>query len=149
MASWVQKTAAAVIALALAAGPTASAQPALRDFLTQQFDVQEPRNADDGYAHIVGPLWGTLSDSRTALHTLNNLRVGQQIRIVGVCDENCSDLDLRVRDPSGALLAFDTRGNDQPVIDLRAGTYGQHTIEVDMANCDAPRCRYAVNVYTR
>jgi hypothetical protein len=68
---------------------------------------------------------------------------------VGVCDENCGDLDLRVRDPRGVLLAFDTRGNDRPTIDLRANTYGQHMIEVDMASCEAPRCRYAVNVYTR
>jgi hypothetical protein len=149
MASWVQKALAALIALmALTAAPAASAQPALQDFLTRQLDVQEPRNADDGYAHAVGPLAGSLASERAAQLPLT-LRVGQEVRIVGVCDQNCEDLDLRVRDPRGALVGFDTHSNDSPVVDLRANMYGQHTIELDMVRCTAPRCRYAVNVYTR
>jgi hypothetical protein len=148
MGSWVKKTAAALIALTVLAGPTASAQPSLRDFLTQQLDNREPENADDGYSQIVGPLSGSLSSSRAAQLPLT-LRAGQQIRIVGVCDENCDDLDLRVLDPAGRIVALDTRGNDHPVVDIRGAMYGQHTIEVGMIDCRAPRCRYAVNVYTR
>jgi hypothetical protein len=149
MGSWVKKAAVALIALAFVAGATASAQPALQDFLTQQLDNREGQNADDGYARVVGPLTGALASSRAAQHALNNLRVGRQIRIVGVCDQNCDDLDLRVIDPQGQIVALDTRGNNHPVIDMSAETFGTHTIEVGMIDCRAPRCRYAVNVYTR
>ncbi|MGD9967690.1 MAG: hypothetical protein AB7T59_14305 [Hyphomonadaceae bacterium] len=149
MGSWLKTAAAALTALALAAGATASAQPMLQDFLTQQLDNRELRNADDGYARIVGPLTGTLASAGAASHTLNNLRVGQEIRIVGVCDSACADLDLRVIDPRGRVIASDTRGDEHPSIDMRAEMFGQHTIEVDMADCGAARCRYAVNVYTR
>lgn len=147
MGHWVQKAAAALIALALVASPTASGQD-LRDYLTQQLDNQEPNNVERGFAHAVGPLAGTLSTSRSAQLPLT-LRAGQEIRIVGVCDEACNDLDIRVLNPRGEIIAQDIRGNDHPVVDLRAEMFGQHTIEVDMADCDAPRCRYAVNVYTR
>lgn len=147
MASWVQKVAAAAIALALVAGPPASAQPDLRDYLTQQLDNQEPDNAERGFAHAVGPLSGMLSSGATAQLPLT-LRAGQEIRIVGVCDQTCDDLDLRVVDPRGEVLALDTRSDSRPVIDLRAEMFGQHMIEVGMVDCRAPRCRFAVNVYT-
>ena len=147
MGHWVQKAAAALIALALVASPTASGQD-LRDYLTQQLDNQEPNNAERGFAHAVGPLAGTLASSRAAQLPLT-LRAGQEIRIVGVCDQECGDLDIRVLNPRGQIIAQDVRGNDHPVVDLRADMFGQHTIEVGMIDCDAPRCRYAVNVYTR
>ena len=137
MGSWVQKAAAALIALALVASPTASAQPDLRDYLTRQLDSQEPDNAERGFAHAVGPLSGMLASSRAAQLPLT-LRAGQEIRIVGVCDQ-----------ARGDIIALDTRGDDHPIVDLHAEMFGQHTIEVGMIDCSAPRCRYAVNVYTR
>ena len=148
MGLWVQKAAAALIALALVAGSTASAQTDLRDYLTRQLDSQEPDNADRGFAHAVGPLSGALASDGAAQLPLT-LRAGQQIRVVGVCDEDCNDLDLRIMNPRGEVIAQDTRGNDHPVVDVRADMFGQHIIEVGMVDCRAPRCRYAVNVYTR
>ncbi len=56
---------------------------------------------------------------------------------------------IRVLNPRGEIVAQDVRGNDHPVVDLRAEMFGQHTIEVGMIDCRAPRCRFAVNVYTR
>jgi hypothetical protein len=148
MGHLLQKAAAALIALALVAGPTASAQPDLRDYLTRQLDNQEPDNAERGFAHAVGPLSGALASNRAAQLPLT-LRAGQEIRVVGVCDPACSDLDLRILDPRGDIIALDTRDNARPVVDVRAEMFGRHTIEVGMLDCAAPRCRYAVNVYTR
>ncbi|MFN3465349.1 MAG: hypothetical protein ACK4X1_14875 [Terricaulis sp.] len=148
MGHLLQKAAAALIALALVAGPTASAQPDLRDYLTRQLDNQEPDNAERGFAHAVGPLSGTLASNRAAQLPLT-LRAGQEIRVVGVCDQACNDLDLRILNPRGDIIALDTRSNARPVVDVRAEMFGRHTIEVGMLDCDAPRCRYAVNVYTR
>jgi hypothetical protein len=119
MSFWVQKAAAALIALALVAGSPASAQPDLRDYLTQQLDNQEPDNANRGFAHAVGPLSGMLASSRAAQLPLT-LRAGQEIRIVGVCDEACSDIDIRVLNPRGQIIAQDVRDDDHPVVDLRA-----------------------------
>lgn len=148
MGHLLQKAAAALIALALVAVPTASAQPDLRDYLTRQLDNQEPDNAERGFAHAVGPLSGTLASNRAAQLPLT-LRAGQEIRVVGVCDQACNDLDLRILNPRGDIIALDTRSNARPVVDVRAEMFGRHTIEVGMLDCDAPRCRYAVNVYTR
>jgi len=148
MGHLLQKAAAALIALALVASTAASAQPDLRDYLTRQLDNQEPDNAERGFAHAVGPLSGALASNRAAQLPLT-LRAGQEIRIVGVCDQACNDLDLRILNPRGEIIALDTRSNARPVVDVRAEMFGRHTIEVGMLDCDAPRCRYAVNVYTR
>ena len=148
MGHLLQKAAAALIALAVVASTAASAQPDLRDYLTRQLDNQEPDNAERGFAHAVGPLSGALASNRAAQLPLT-LRAGQEIRIVGVCDQACNDLDLRILNPRGDIIALDTRSNARPVVDVRAEMFGRHTIEVGMLDCDAPRCRFAVNVYTR
>lgn len=146
MGSWVRKAVAALFALALVAAPVASAQD-LRDYLQQQVDNSEPNVAEDGYARAAGPLAGRLINAGAASLPMT-FRSGQEIRIVGVCDQSCSALDLRVVDPGGRAIAHDGGGN-QASIDVRPVVTGQYTIEVGMTRCDAPNCRYAVTVYTR
>jgi hypothetical protein len=145
MGSWVRKALAALFALSLVAAPAASAQD-LRDYLQQQVDNSEPNVAEDGYARAAGPLAGRLINAGAASLPMT-FRSGQEIRIVGVCDQRCSALDLRVLDPGGRMIAHD--GGGSPSIDIRPVITGQYTIEVGMTRCDAPNCRYAVTVYTR
>lgn len=147
MGSWVQKAAAALIALTLVAAPAATAQD-LRDYLQQQLDNREPNVAEDGYARAAGPLAGRLASSRADAMPMT-FRSGQQIRIVAVCDQACEDLDMRVLDPGGRIIASDVAGNNHPTIDIRPVITGQYTIEVGMIRCEAQSCRYAVTIYTR
>lgn len=141
---------AALAALTLLAVPTASAQvpePIARDLAAKLSRVEAPL-AEQGYALAAGPLPGGIQQ----LHARQipvTLRAGQDYQIVGVCDRNCGDLDVRLIDPRQALIAGDVRGNNTPSFNVRPAVTGQHIIEVGMIRCDAPRCWFAVNVYAR
>lgn len=75
------------------------------------------------------------------------LQTGTTYGIVGVCDVECSDLDLRLLDPDGASVSEDDAGDDGPVLLVAPERSGAFTVEVSMVRCAAPSCGWAVQVY--
>lgn len=144
------KILAAMAALTLLAVPSASAQvpdPIARD-LAAKLAREEAPLTGQGYALAAGPLPGGIPPLQ-ARQIPVTLRANQDYQIVGVCDRNCGDLDVRLIDPRQATIAGDVRGNNTPSFSVRPAVTGQHIIEVGMVRCDAPRCWFAVNVYSR
>jgi hypothetical protein len=149
MASWVKNTAAGLAALALMAG-TAAAQvpdPFARE-LAQRLARAEVVLAENGYARAAGPFAGGLRE-RQARRFVVTLRAGQDYRIVGVCDQRCADMDLRLFAPNGQLIAQDVLDDAAPVIHARPPITGRYEIESAMAQCRADPCWFAFNVYAR
>jgi hypothetical protein len=146
----VRKLAAALAALALFAGASASAQvPApFAHELAARLTQAESGVKDDGYMLVAGPFAGALP-ARTARQIIINLRAGQTYRFVGVCDGRCTDFDLRLLDPNGDVVAEDSADDDTPTLRVRAAVTGPHRVEVAMYNCAADQCWYAFNVYSR
>lgn len=70
---------------------------------------------------------------------------GGEVMFIGVCDENCGDLDLIVRDASGRELGRDFEPDDVPIV-IIDGTAGTYTVEVSMADCTG-RCHWGVGVF--
>jgi len=69
--------------------------------------------------------------------------------IVGVCDNDCDDLDLLLYDRNDNVVAQDTEIDDYPTLALPAGRSGLHYVEAAMASCDVDPCFYAVQVFHR
>ncbi|MGA7935472.1 MAG: hypothetical protein WCA35_18115, partial [Kovacikia sp.] len=69
--------------------------------------------------------------------------------LIGVCDRDCRDLDLRLYDENGNLVAADTSSDDTPFVSLTPRWSGQFYLRVDMANCRANYCYYGVGVFGR
>lgn len=69
------------------------------------------------------------------------------IAIMGDCDQDCVDLDLRVFDAQGVELGSDVLADNYPVVSVqvRAGTRVE--VELDMVNCDAVYCYAAYSVF--
>lgn len=150
MAFGVKKALAGLAALALIAGATASAQvpdPYARE-LAQKLARAEILLGERGYARGAGPFAGGLGPRQSQRFTLM-LRAGQDYRIVGVCDDRCDDLDLRLRDPNGEVVGQDVLEDSVPVIHARPQITGQYAVEVAMLRCRVETCWYAVNVYAR
>ena len=149
MASWAKKTAAALAAFALLAAPAAAQvpDPFARE-LAQKLARAELILSDDGYARAAGPFAGGLREGEGRRFTVT-LRAGQDYRIVGVCDNRCRDLDLRLHDPNARMVAEDVLEDAAPIIHVRPYATGQYAIEAIMHGCSAAPCWFAFNVYSR
>ena len=79
-----------------------------------------------------------------------NLRAGVRYTVIGVCDRDCVDLDLRVHAPEGdAVLGEDVNTDDVPVVTFTAREDGPHPLTVVMSDCGAELCYFAVRVAGR
>ncbi|MBD1848839.1 hypothetical protein H6F87_02245 [Cyanobacteria bacterium FACHB-502] len=88
----------------------------------------------------------TLRDGRSSVMTLN-LRSGASYRLVGVCDADCADLDLKLYDQNGNLISSDIAADSTPIISVVPRWSGQFYLQVDMANCQANYCYYGIGVF--
>ena len=79
-----------------------------------------------------------------------NLRAGVRYTVVGVCDSDCADLDLRAHSPGGnVVLGEDVNTDDVPVVSFVARDDGPHPITVVMSECRTELCYFGVRVLAR
>jgi hypothetical protein len=103
---------------------------------------------NEGMARLGNPLVGSINaNASTSLQV--NLTAGRRYRLFGVCDNDCSDLDLRLVDPSGTTVAEDVDTDDVPIVAHTAQRSGSYRVQVIMARCSASPCRYGVSLYGR
>ena len=103
---------------------------------------------DKGYAMSHEIFMGRLDDDAT--ESLNiPLDGGTQYILVGVCDQDCSDVDLTIYDPNGKEVDSDLETDDKPVLTLTAASSGQYRVKVSMVACSANPCRYGVGVWAK
>lgn len=148
MGVWAKLAAAALAALVLAAPAAAQVPDPFARELAQKLSYAEQALGDGGYSRAAGPFAGGLEPGAERRFPLT-LRAGQDYRIVGVCDQRCGDVALRLYDPNDALIARDLPEGGVPVMHVRPAFTGSHIVEVATSNCSAAQCWYAVNVYSR
>ncbi len=141
---------AALAALALTAAPASAQVPGpYAAQLAQQLARGETALRDQGFSRVAGPFAGGLP-SRGERRVPITLRAGQEYRIFGVCDADCTDLDLRLLEGGGATpISEDLAANDVPLLAVRPRATGQYIIQVLMPGCANAPCYFAVNVYAR
>jgi len=74
---------------------------------------------------------------------------GVEYLIAGVCDQDCSDLDLALAHSQGAILFTDEMDDDAPVLQFVSTTAGLHTVWVTMYACSVEPCSFAYRVFRR
>lgn len=77
------------------------------------------------------------------------MNIGYEFQIVGVCDADCGDLDIRLYGGDGSLIVEDTSTNNQPNVGVIPSTSGTFNIQVHMYACSVAPCFYAVQLYAR
>lgn len=75
------------------------------------------------------------------------LRRGVRYAFVGVCDQDCGDLDIRLLDPSDREIGKDVEKDDVPVVEFVADKSGEFTVRVEMAECSDAPCAYGIGVF--
>ncbi|WP_395645724.1 toll/interleukin-1 receptor domain-containing protein [Terricaulis sp.] len=117
--------------------------------LMQQLQQAEAAFAQQGYQPVGQPVSGLLPNAQ-AWNTNVSLVAGYDYRLIGVCDQNCGDLDLALYDQSGAVVAQDQSADAHPVVGGVPSYTGNFTIQAHMFQCNAPQgCYYALALYGR
>jgi hypothetical protein len=139
-------------AFALAAGAFAAAPAAAQDeweaqvgrILAQASAQYEQRGYHPSHAVHTGALNNGAGEDVTV-----PLEAGVQYQIVGVCDTDCTDLDLRLVNPDGVDVDSDAQADDLPIVSVTPSRAGSYRIHVVMAACSAEPCRYGLGIYAK
>lgn len=132
--------AAATLTAAMLVSP-AAAQNAAGPVVAQQLDAVTSEMGLAAGARVTGRLAAGRSETATIQS------VGGPTWFIGVCDGNCTDLDLIVRDASGREVGRDEEIDDVPLV-AAVTTAGTFTVEVSMADCRG-ECDWGVGVFRR
>lgn len=101
--------------------------------------------SDDGYSvenYVVGKLDEDETDSWTFW-----LDGGNDYTIIGVCDEDCGDIDLTILDDDDDVVDEDVLEDDYPIVSVSPRRDGAYTIDVDMYECDVEPCYFGIAIF--
>ena len=133
--------------------PPAVTQPPVGDQNWQQTLATQLQQANtilgqQGFQQVGQPFSSSLSPGQSQ-DLPAEMSVGYEYQIVGVCDADCTDLDIRVYGGNGGLIAEDTSANNQPNVGVLPSTSGTFSIQVAMYACTVAPCFFAVQLYGR
>jgi len=77
------------------------------------------------------------------------LDAGVQYALVGVCDEDCEDIDLGLFDADGEQVDSDYELDEVPIVSVTPSVTGRYRVHAYMASCDVEPCFYGVGVFGR
>ena len=142
-----KKRAAFVAVLACLANASASAQTGdYRQQLDQQLQKSRELFQQQGYSIAAGPFTGALPVGGKERFTLP-VENGVSYKILGVCDNDCQDVDLRVFNMNGQNIGEDVTDDDIPIVELQPTGTGTVQLEANMIKCTSTPCYHAVEVY--
>jgi hypothetical protein len=137
-----------VVALGFATATEALAQDSFQQQVRRYLNRAAASVVEHGYSADRDPVTGSLrSGARESM--MINLTGGTRYAIVGVCDNDCTDVDLRIWDPSGTKLAEDILTDDTPILEFTATNTGQYRLSVEMATCSTNPCYWGFQVFAR
>lgn len=136
---------AGALAFALAMASQAAAQNAgnqIRELLNKADEVM----TKNGYSSLG---WAKVGAAEPGAITRFKISFagGGQLQIVGVCDNDCSDIDAHLYDSNGNEVAKDVEKDDAPIVGTT--TAGTYTVQLDMITCKAAPCGFAMKAYKK
>jgi hypothetical protein len=111
-----------------------------------QFRIIKTFAESVGYQEAHKVLLSSLRDDAEETQNLQ-LEGGWEYRVMGLCDADCSDIDLFVSDPSGTQVGSDTGTSDAPIVNFSAPRDGRYQVRVRMAACSNQPCYYGVAAF--
>ncbi len=101
-----------------------------------------------GFSPVIGMEDVVVSMQPTDVHAWSlSLRQKVNYRIIAECDNECSDLDMELIDPSGKIVERDTLPDSAPVINIQPPANGIYTARLIMRTCTVAPCYAAGRLY--
>lgn len=104
--------------------------------------------AAQGFQRLAEPVSGQMQQGQHT-NVPVNLEVGGEYRIIGVCDSDCSDMDLILYDQNNNIVSQDTLPDPAPIVSVVPQWTGAFTAQAVMHNCTVQPCYYALVLYGR
>ncbi|MEZ5994804.1 MAG: toll/interleukin-1 receptor domain-containing protein [Hyphomonadaceae bacterium] len=126
-------------------------QPGVVDYRQQILDrlaQVEQAFSSQGYQRLAEPVTGQLAQGQNA-GTPVSLQAGGDYRIIGVCDQDCGDLDLILYDQANNVVSQDQLTDATPIVSVAPQYSGAYTVQAVMHNCTIQPCFYALVLYGR
>lgn len=98
-------------------------------------------NEAEGFTKVAGTEDEITTLQPTQTHEYSvSLAQGTVYRIIGACDNECSDFDLELLDPSGRVVESDTLPDDVPIINITPRAAGNYKVRMTMKTCTIAPC---------
>jgi hypothetical protein len=139
-----------VLAAALIAAPAQAQRPQQQylDAIRIQLERMGGHALQRGYAPAGGLTYGTLNAGARETRPLS-LQAGVAYAILGACDQDCSDMDLRLLAPDSVLVTQDVEVDDRPVLEFTVPRSGVYLVMVMMPGCRQSPCYWGFQLYQR
>jgi hypothetical protein len=100
----------------------------------------------EGFTEIGEPESGSLDQDQEIRFSLTLLE-GLQYKLVGVCDNDCENLDLVLFGPGGEEVASDRLSDAIPLLTVTPTVGGEHRMAVQMTTCTIEPCGFIVSTF--
>jgi len=104
---------------------------------------------NQGYSRdVAGPVYGHLDDDGIATHEMS-VSSGVDYALIGACDNDCTDVDLKISDAAGNVIMQDIAVDDTPVLLFHSNSAGKWQVKVVMAACTRNPCYYGIQLLAK
>ena len=106
------------------------------------------RENTQGFTAVTGVEDEVVALQPTQTHTwVVQLQRGETYRIIGGCDNECTDMDFELLDTTGKIIERDTLPDSFPIINVAPTTAGAYTVRFMMKTCTVAPCYAAARLY--
>jgi hypothetical protein len=137
----------ALFGLTLIASP-AHAQDRWEQVVRSQLSTVGAATERNGYHMATDIYQGRLNDDATTDLSVD-LKAGKDYVLWGVCDQDCTDIDLVIYNNNGDEVDSDLQTDDKPLLHVIPARDGKYRIKVSMVTCSANPCRYGVGLWSK
>jgi hypothetical protein len=74
---------------------------------------------------------------------------GAEYVISAACDNDCTDIDVRIRNEAGEVVKEDTQDDDQPLVSFSPATSGNYEVAIKMYKCSDEPCYFGFGIFWR
>jgi hypothetical protein len=144
---WMRRLVAAAGTAALLATPLVATHAqdipdnaSTRSVVSQILSSRNYKNLlDKGYTSSHSPQFNLLNDGAYE-DVQYQLEGGYTYYFVGKCDQDCSDLDLKLFDADGEMMDSDLGDDDYPIVTYTPSFTRTFTLRIIMAKCSTTNC---------
>lgn len=133
--------------LAIAPGQLA-AQSQWEQQVLEQIRTAGELFTSEGFGQVGETRTGSLNDETSEDFYLT-LEGGASYILVGVCDNDCPDIDLALFDQAGNEIDSDYEDDAVPMVEISPAGTGSYRIHVYMASCKSEPCFYGVAAFAQ